>query len=342
MSKIKMIFVASAAAMVLILPAPAAVKETALKERKDNRAEITVSGPAQLWRDPVDIRSRNLFYGPGGKKHQPPLTFVFEKEDMKGSNPKLVVRDAGGVKWKIKLGQEARPETVASRFVWAVGYAANEDYFLRSLRVEGLPPHLHRGQKLVGPDGSIQNARLKRYVKDEKKVGIWSWRNDPFTGTRELNGLRVLMALMNNWDLKDENNAVYAEKQDQTYLVSDLGASFGATHLSWTQKSSKGNLGVYSRSPFIAHVGTEYVDFNVPARPALIRMVSLPEFIRRVHMRSLGKHIPRDDARWMGGLLARLSPHQINDAFRAAGYSPQEVAGFSRVVEERIAELNRL
>ena len=34
------------------------------------------------------------------------------------------------MKWRVKLGVEARPETVASRLVWAVGYYANEDYFL--------------------------------------------------------------------------------------------------------------------------------------------------------------------------------------------------------------------
>jgi hypothetical protein len=40
--------------------------------------------------------------------------------------------------------------------------------------------------------------------------------------------------------------------------------------------------------------------------------------------------------------LARLSSDQIHDAFRAAGYSPQEVEAFSRIVEHRIAELNEL
>ena len=39
------------------------------------------------------------------------------------------------MKWKIKLGDEARPETVATRFLWAAGYFADEDYYLRDLRV---------------------------------------------------------------------------------------------------------------------------------------------------------------------------------------------------------------
>jgi hypothetical protein len=44
----------------------------------------------------------------------------------------------------------------------------------------------------------------------------------------------------------------------------------------------------------------------------------------------------------MGQLLGQLSPEQIRDAFRAAGYSPQEVEGFTRVVEERIGQLEKL
>src|SRR5579864_6781174 len=97
--------------------------------------------------------------------------------------------------------------SVASRLTWAVGYFANEDYFVSRLEVQKLPPHLHRGQKFVAPDGSVPNVRLKRYLKSEEKVGTWQWSQSPFAGTRELNGLRALMALLNNWDLTDENKA---------------------------------------------------------------------------------------------------------------------------------------
>src|SRR5713101_7817864 len=97
------------------------------------KAEITGTGPAVIWRDPGDIASRNLFYGPGGEKDQPHGTFRFLKEDLNGTSTKFVVRDEDGVKWKVKLGEEARPETVASRLVWAVGYFTNEDYFLSDL-----------------------------------------------------------------------------------------------------------------------------------------------------------------------------------------------------------------
>jgi hypothetical protein len=327
------------------LPAFGAPKKSPKAE--EERAESAGIGPAVLWRNPGDIASRNLYYGPGGEKDQPHGPFTFVKEDLDGSNPKFVVRDPDGVKWKVKLGEEARPETVAARLVWAVGYFANEDYFLPKIQVAAMP-RLRRGQKRVEPGGIVRNVRLKRYLKDEKKIGEWSWHVDPFSNTRELNGLRVMMALINNWDLKDENNSVYEKNghgQDgprQIYMVSDLGASFGSTGFGATRAGSKGNLQAYRRSKFISRVTPEYVDFNVPTRPALIHLVYPPEFIRRLGLRWIGKRVSRTDARWMGEMLARLSPDQIHDAFRAAGYSPQDVEAFSKIVEGRIAALNEL
>jgi hypothetical protein len=44
----------------------------------------------------------------------------------------------------------------------------------------------------------------------------------------------------------------------------------------------------------------------------------------------------------MGTLLARLSPQQIHDAFRAAGYSTEEIDEFSKVLSGRIASLSDL
>jgi hypothetical protein len=41
-------------------------------------------------------------------------------------------------------------------------------------------------------------------------------------------------------------------------------------------------------------------------------------------------------------MLARLSPQQIRDAFRAAGYSQQDCDAFAKILEARIAELNKL
>lgn len=299
-----------------------------------------------LWAQPPSIASRDLFYGPGGKAHEPHSTFTFISEDLNGTNPKFDVRDETGTKWRVKLGAEARPEVAASRLLWAVGYFANEDYFVADLRVEGMKP-LKRGQKLVAPDGELRNVRMKRFLKDQKKVGNWHWRSNPLFGTREFNGLRVMMALMNSWDLKDQNNSVYEEKgtsdnPDLYYVISDLGATFGTTGLSYPDPSSKGNLPAYAGSKFIKKVTGQYVDFNVPTRPNLFHLVNPKEFIERLRMEWIGQHIPIGDVRWTAQLLSQLSRDQIRQAFQAAGYLPKEVDGFTDVVEKRIGELQKL
>ena len=122
-----------------------------------------------MWTDPVDITSRDLLYGPGGSAHVPHGPFTFVKEDLDGTSPKFVVKDGDGVKWKVKMGIEARPEIVASRIVWAVGYYASDDYFVPKLQVQGMPARLHRGQKLVGPNGTVCNVRLKRESTEENQ-----------------------------------------------------------------------------------------------------------------------------------------------------------------------------
>jgi hypothetical protein len=328
--------------LVLLVTIPCAARNSS----KGHPAKPAENATPILWLNPSNIRSRDLFYGPGGEAHAPHSTYTFIREDLNGTNPKFVVRDENGVEWKVKLGPEAKPETVASRLLWAAGYFTNENYFLADFRVANMQP-LKRGGKLIAPDGTMHNVRLKRYVKEEKKIGDWNWRHNPFNGTREFNGLRVMMALFNNWDLKNENNSTYEEHDKSEpravyYVVSDLGASFGTTGLSYPDSRSKGNLPAYSQSKFIKGVHGQYVDFNVPTRPNLFHLVNPKEFITRMRLRWIGRHIPRADARWMGELLSQLSKEQIRQAFRAADYSPQQVEEFTNVVAQRIEELRQL
>jgi len=154
----------------------------------------------------------------------------------------------------------------------------------------------------------------------------------------------VMMAVLNNWDLKDENNELYGGKNstEQVYLVSDLGASFGSTGITFPYSHSKGDLHSYVHSKFIGKITPEYVDFRTPSRPALIYALWPPRFLRRVRLDGIVHNIPRGDALWIGHLLSNLSPDQIRDAFRAAGYTQEQVDPYTKVVQDRIAELNRL
>ncbi len=315
------------------LPAAGGHKKAAPSQAKANAA---------LWTDPGDIKAKDLFRGPGGEKDRPQLPVKFTKEDKHGHNSKFDVEDANGQKWKAKLGIEAQPETVASRLLWAVGYFTNENYYIADLEVKGLPAHLERGQGHVISPGHLDGARLQRPPDHEKKVDNWSWKHNPFYGTREFNGLRVMMALLSNWDLKDENNGVLEEHGKEEYLVSDVGTAFGYSGERWTEAASKNNLEQYQHAKFIVKATPEEVDFNFPRRPPLLHLFALPSYISHLRPRWIGNHVPRADAKWIGSLLGQLSPRQIEDAFRAGGYPPEKAAAFTKVVEARIAELKGL
>ena len=99
MSKRKHTIMAFSALAVLLLPGAAIAKHGSKVQKSSERAE---EANAVLWRNPDDIKSRNLFYGPGGEKDTPHTTYTFEKEDMDGTSPKFIVRDEIGVRWKLK------------------------------------------------------------------------------------------------------------------------------------------------------------------------------------------------------------------------------------------------
>jgi hypothetical protein len=283
----------------------------------ENKKEKAKPGnaPAVLWREPVDIRSRNLFYGQGGKAHVPAGPFVYEREKLKGVNPKFDVRDPDGVRWGVKLGKEARPETAAGRLVWAAGYFTDEYYYLPEITLNGVPS-LRRGQQLI-KDSKIEGVRLKRHNKHEHKIGYWHWDRNPFVGSKELNGLRIMMELICNTDLKLSHHVIYVvDGVEERYLLADLGGSFGLAGLGFTR--TKGVLKDYERRPLIRRIGPDYVDFWT------------------------FKHIPIEHAKWIGSYLAQISDDQIRDAFRAGGFSPEEIEGFTQKVRQNINELVNL
>jgi hypothetical protein len=293
-----------------------------------------------LWTDRGDIRALDLTGGAGGKEHQPAGKFTFVKEDMGGTSAKFIVRDEQGVRWKAKLGEEVKSETAATRLVWAAGYFTDEDYYLPELRVENMPK-LKRGSQFVSADGTVRDVRLERYLKGQKKDGNWSWFKNRFTGTKELNGLRIMMALINNWDLKEINNSIYQEKGERPrYVVTDLGASFGETGNTITR--SKSNPEDYSKSPFIQKVTADHVDFYLSSRPFFLTAIDIPNYNKRTHMQDVVKNIPIADAIWLGKLLEPLSDDQIRDVFRAAGYNDKDVEENATVVKQRIRDLTRL
>jgi hypothetical protein len=321
----------------LIFSATLAAQQPSKKPVNRNTANL----PAVIWRGADSVGSLNLLYGAGGPEHAPDAhsRYTFVKEIMTGGSPKFDVRDAQGVLWRVKMGNESHSEVAATRLLWAAGYFVDEDYYLPQIKVARLPK-LHRGGEFVASGGTVRSVRLERQQKEVKKAGSWSWFNNPFVGKRELNGLCVMMALLNNWDLKATNNTIEVLSGERRYVITDLGATFGKTGNSFSR--SRSVLNDYANSKFVDKVTPKFVDFVMESRPFAAAAINVSYYKNRTKMEDITEHIPRADVQWLGQILGQLSAEQIRDCFRAAGYTPEEVEGYTKTVQMRIAQLNAL
>jgi hypothetical protein len=322
-------------AFALLLVLGLAPQAAAQKNDKKKKKKEMPSGTPVLWREPSDISSRDLFHGQGGEAMQPDLSRItFIEKEEGGFSTKYRVRDGAGRVWVAKLGKEAQSETAASRLVWAVGYQTEIIYLAPCVRIEGAP---EAGEEIERCSGEgFANVRFEARPEGVKRLDIWKWDDNPFKGTRELQGLKVLMALLENWDTKDDNNKVLhvrnGGRNELYYIISDLGATFGAADgssgpISWIKKikGSRNEPTDYARDEFIKGIDGNFVRLEFSGKNA-----------------DMMKRITVADARWIGSLLGRLSDQQIADAFRAANYSDEDIRLLAGEVKARIGELTRL
>ncbi|HLM58169.1 MAG TPA: hypothetical protein VK422_18850 [Pyrinomonadaceae bacterium] len=295
----------------------------AVQDGKGKKKKEAPRGTPVLWRDPGDVSALDLFHGPGGRAMKPDLRrLTFIKEEGGGYSKKYRVRDARGRVWVAKAGKEAQPETAATRLLWAAGYMPEITYLAPRVTIPG--------------KGTFENVRFEARPSNVKRFDEWRWEGNPFAGTRQLQGLKLMMALIENWDIKDSNNRILAVgrggRPELRYVVSDLGATFGKTGgqrspmaLLRNVKGSRNEPEDYAGDRFIKGVegGRVRLDYG-GKNGGLMRDISV------------------EDARWLGGILSRLTGRQIRDAFRAANYGPEEVRLLAGEVRQRINELAAL
>lgn len=291
---------------------PSQAQNTKTKTKKEKKV---YTGTPVLWRAPENIKSRNLLFGAGGamKPRFDRVTFIEEKTG--GWSKKYRVKDASGNEWVAKLSKEAQPEVAANRLLWAIGYFTEIDYLMPRLTIDG--------------KGSFENVRLEARRKGIHRTEEWQWEANPFTGKPELQGLKIMMVFINNWDLKNSNNKILAVRNPASgepelrYIVSDLGGTFGKT--GGIISRSRNKPSDYAKAEFIKAVTGNRIDFNYGGKN-----------------QKLVENITVDDAKWLANLLTRLSDEQIKDAFRAASYSPEEVDQLAGAVRARIDALKRI
>jgi hypothetical protein len=278
-----------------------------------------------LWRDPGAVDPTALLWGPGGPDRAPVPPFRFVSEDMSGTKPKVEVTDARGTAWSVKFDHAEVPaEIAAGRIMWALGYLVDETYLVTDGVIDGVGA-LERASEAIGPAGRFKSARFERRPQGVERRSGWTIQENPFVGSKELSGLILAVALLNNWDFRPGNTAVLritgAVEEDQ-YIVSDWGTAFGRMGSGLLDNRSRWNLEHFQEdTKFILRADDRIVELYYQADG--------PERAR----------VPLEHARWFSGLASRLTDQHLRQAFVAAGASEHEVRGFSARLQARLAEL---
>ena len=278
------------------------------------QAQKQGTGKAVLW-EPVDASTLDLYAGPGGEAMRPNLSRIqFLEEETGGHNKKYRIKDGSGRTWVVKLGIEAKPETAAVRLLYGLGYKTEINYFVPKVTIPG--------------KGTFEDVRFEARPDNVKRLEEWKWKANPFVGTKELQGLKMMMVFMNNWDVLDLQNKVLQVGDQQHYIVSDLGRTFGRLGnnnfpLIYRMGRRTGSPGHYTETDFIDKVDEGEVKLAYKGKNRAL----------------FDEGFTVEDAAWLADRFQSLSDKQIADAFRAANYSPEEIDVFVEAVRRRINEL---
>jgi hypothetical protein len=270
---------------------------------------------AQLWVEPE--RNRDLFYGVGGRRLAPDPEAKYKVIEIKrgGFSRGYTLIGPGEREWSAKFPPEAGTEIIASRLFWGIGYHQPPVYLLSGWTAE----------RATSPNPQLP-ARFREKTPDLHGLDAgeaWSYYQNPFVETRQMNGLLVLQAMLGNSDLKDEQNVIYTlerehEGANRWYVARDLGHTFGRTGVI---DAPRGDIEVFESTPFIRGVENGRVNLEYRGRH-----------------RVLFEHITPADVRWICEQLNRLTDRQWTDAFRAGGIEGPLADRFIRRMKQKIAE----
>jgi hypothetical protein len=297
----------------------------------------------RIWRDPGRVEALDLVHGPAGADGVPAPPFTFLEEHADGSQPCLSLVDARGRRWRAKWGAEARVETFAVRFAWACGYFAEITHFIPSGRIEGVPQTISRTRDCVeAPEGTFIDARFEAddpAVHKHFEEHSWSWDDNPFVGTRELSGLKIVMMILSNWDSKDRrdvargsNTAIFVERvgrwprvrREAQYLLTDWGGAMGKWGSNIVTRGRWDIDGFEAQTPqFVTGVADGRITFGYAGQRTA----------------DIAGDIPVDHARWFHGYASRIGERQFVDALLASGATDDEAERFARAIRARIEQL---
>ena len=291
----------------------------------------------RLWREPSLADATDLRFGPGGAGGVPVPPFRFVEEHLTGSQPCVAVRDGRDRLWRAKWGHEVKPETFAVRVAAGCGYFAEVTHYVAAGTITGVTD-LTRARQCIADDGSFVDARFEledgdvRMLFDEHS---WAWNDNPFVGTRQLSGLKIVAMLLSNWDTKDRrdvargsNTAIFEVRsgwgREARYLITDWGGAMGRWGSNIVSRGRWDPAGFDAQTPhFVTGVRDEFVTFGYQGQRTA----------------EITRDITVEHVAWFYRYARRLTEPALRQALVACGATDDEADAFSRALVERIRQL---
>jgi hypothetical protein len=305
---------------------------------------IRRAGPRQLqairhriWREPTPAEAADLRYGPGGQNGVPQPPFHFVEEHFTGSQPCVAVRDARNRLWRVKWGHEARPESFAVRIASACGYFAEVTHYVPA-GIIGNVGQLSRARSCLDEQGRFSDARFEledpsvRMLFNEHS---WSWDDNPFVGTKQLAGLKIVNMLLSNWDTKDRrdvargsNTAIFEVRtawgREARYLITDWGGAMGKWGSNVVARGRWDAAGYAAQTPqFVTGVRDGWVNFGYQGQRTA----------------EIARDITVEQVDWFYGQARRLKEPAVRQALLVCGATEEEARVFARALIDRIGQL---
>jgi hypothetical protein len=171
-------------------------------------------------------------------------------------------------------------------------------------------------------------------AKSSKEV--WSWIDNPFVGSKELGGLKILVMLTSNWDTKDSrdgngsNNKIIhpisASDRSDWFAVTDWGASFGKVG-GFFRRDRWDWLGYAAQTAsFVRTSSNGDVAWGFKGK----------------HGRDITGGVGLDDIRWLLPYLTPITDEEIEAGLAASGAPAAVAREYTRLIRSRIVQLERI
>jgi len=163
----------------------------------------------------------------------------------------------------------------------------------------------------------------------------WSWSDNPFVGTRQLSGLKLVTMLLSNWDTKDRrdvargsNTAIFEVQSrwghEARYLITDWGGAMGRWGSNIVSRGRWDPAGFEAQTPhFVTGVRDGFVNFGYQGQRTA----------------EIARDITVEHVAWFVRYARRLTEPVLRQGLLACGATDDEAEAFARSLAARIRQL---